>query len=345
MSDVLAIENLSVSFQTDDGKIKAVEQLDLNVKKGETLGLVGESGCGKSVSAMSVLRLIPRPPGIVESGRILFDGMDTLTCSVEQLRRIRGRRISMIFQEPMTALSPLHPVGDQLVETLQMHIRLPHKTMKEMAKQWLGRVGIPEPEEKMKALPHQLSGGMRQRVMIAMALLLEPELVIADEPTTALDVTIQAQVLDLMRDMIGRKTSLLLITHDMGVIWEMCSRVAVMYASELVEESSRDECFMKPLHPYTEALLESVPGNAGWGKPLQAIEGNVPSSLEYPQGCRFADRCPYAFDRCFKEHPDMVEINGRKARCFLARQRACLDKGCAPQGKNQTKKSKIDEKK
>jgi peptide/nickel transport system ATP-binding protein/oligopeptide transport system ATP-binding protein len=222
----------------------------------------------------------------------------------------------MIFQEPMTALSPLHRIGKQLVETQRTHCRVSAAEAWRQGRDWLARVGIPDPDERMYAYPHQLSGGMRQRVMIAMALMLEPELIIADEPTTALDVTIQAQVFDLIREMKQRRTSVLLITHDMGVIWEMCDRVAVMYASEIVEVGERDTLFGNPLHPYTEALLSSIPSLNGPRGTLASIDGQVPSPLNYPAGCRFRDRCTFAFDRC-AEHPPLYDADGRRVRCFL----------------------------
>jgi len=317
MNDLLLIENLSVAFDTDEGCVEAVDDISLSIRKGETLGLVGESGCGKSVSAMSILRLIPSPPGRITNGRILFDNEDLLKLPIQQLRKVRGQAIGMIFQEPMTALSPLLRVGHQMVEALRFHREIAHKEAWAFSMEWLGKVGIPDPAEQMYAYPYQLSGGMRQRVMIATALMLEPRLLIADEPTTALDVTIQAQILDLIRAMKKKDTSVLLITHDMGVIWEMCDRVAVMYAGEIVETGNVKELFNHPLHPYTEALLKSIPSLSKEADRLQTIEGQVPSPLNYPPGCRFAGRCPYVFEKCTKAHPKLSQQDGRDVRCFL----------------------------
>ena len=315
---LLEIRDLSVTFRTDEGVAHAVSGVSLDIRRGEVLGLVGESGCGKSVTAMSILRLIPSPPGEVSSGLIMFHDHDLLRMPIAELRTIRGDAISMIFQEPMDALSPLHSVGAQLVEALRFHRRLTPAKARQEACDWLRRVGIPGPEERMRAYPHELSGGMRQRVMIAMAMMLRPELLIADEPTTALDVTIQAQIFDLIRGMKDEHTSVLLITHDMGVVWEMCSRVAVMYAAELVEIGTTDEIFAHPHHPYTRALLESIPSNTSRGNVLPAIGGEVPSALNYPMGCHFRERCRYAFDRCAREHPAFYRHGDRACRCFLA---------------------------
>ena len=328
METLLNIRDLSVSFKTDEGIVRAVDDVSLAVNKGEVLGLVGESGCGKSVTSLSILRLLPSPPGNIDSGEITFDNKDLLSLSIEQLRRIRGKSISMIFQEPMTALSPLHCIGSQLVETLQFHTNINTRKAWQIGEEWLYKTGIGDPEKNMYAYPFQLSGGMCQRVMIAMALMLDPKLIIADEPTTALDVTIQAQVFDLMREMKKRDTSLLLITHNMGIIWEMCDRVAVMYASEIVEVGTVTGIFKKPLHPYTEALLNSIPLISVKSKKFESIPGQVPSPLNYPKGCRFQDRCKYTFDRCRREHPVLYNIDGNRARCFLVE----------PQGKKTDKK-------
>jgi oligopeptide/dipeptide ABC transporter ATP-binding protein len=316
-SALLEIRDLSVCFDTDEGVVQAVDHVSLRVNRGEALGIVGESGCGKSVTALSILRLIPRPPGRITSGEILFHGSDLLKLPVPAMRDIRGRAISMIFQEPMTALSPLHRIGAQLAETLQFHRSIPSDEAWKSGEDWLRKVGIPDPEERMYAYPHQISGGMSQRVMIAMALMLQPELVIADEPTTALDVTIQAQVFDLMRAMRTQDTALLLITHNMGVVWEMCTRLVIMYASEVVEVGTRDEIFGRPLHPYTEALIRSIPRLGADAVRLDTIPGQVPSPQSYPVGCRFRDRCPYAFARCVREHPPLYPLGERQTRCFL----------------------------
>ncbi len=324
MEPLLDIQNLTVSFETDEGRVAAVNNVSLQVGKGEVVGLVGESGCGKSVTAMSILRLIPSPPGSIDGGSIRFQRhdllleLDLLQLPPDELRGIRGSAISMIFQEPMTALSPLHRVGAQLTEALQLHQALKRRDAWQTAQEWLTKVGIPDAADRMYAYPHELSGGMRQRVMIAMALMLDPALIIADEPTTALDVTIQAQIFDLIRDMRKQDTSMLLITHDMGVIWEMCSRVAVMYASEIVETGSVEQVFNDPIHPYTKALLAVIPGKAKPGEALPAIPGQVASPLAYPKGCHFQDRCRYAFKRCCSEHPPLYCHGQRTVRCFLA---------------------------
>ena len=320
-SELLQIRDLSVSFDTDDGAVQAVDNVSLDIARGEALGLVGESGCGKSVTALSILRLVPSPPGRIESGRILFEGEDLLALPIARLREFRGSMVGMIFQEPMTALSPLHRVGRQLCEVLRLHRDIGRTEAWRQGTAWLTKVGMPDAGERMFAYPHQLSGGMRQRVMIAMALILGPSLVIADEPTTALDVTIQAQVFDLLRARIAQQASLLLITHDMGVIWEMCSRVAVMYASEIVETGTVHEIFEDARHPYAQALLASIPALSHHKGRLPTIEGQVPSPLAYPEGCRFRDRCPHAFERCRDEHPVLFEQGPRRrARCFLAEQ-------------------------
>ncbi len=318
---LLDIRNLTVVFDTDEGCLTAVEEVSLQLHHGEVLGLVGESGCGKSVTAMSIPRLIPSPPGRRCSGRILLEGRDLTVLSPMELRHVRGRRIGVIFQDPMSALSPLHRVGRQMLETLRLHRRLSAADARHTAMEWLRKTGIPNPEENFHAYPYQLSGGMRQRIMIAMALMLEPALVIADEPTTALDVTVQAQIFDLMRTLRSRDTAILLITHDMGVIWEMCDRVAVMYAARIVEEGTVNEVFHHPGHPYTEGLLRSMPALAapGAGR-LPTIPGQVPSPLQYPNGCRFRERCPYAMQRCGLAVPPSFGLpggTGRTAACFL----------------------------
>jgi len=313
---ILKVQDLTVSFKTDEGIVRAVDRVSFDVFPGDVLGIVGESGCGKSVTAMSLLRLIPQPPGKIERGRVWFEGRDLLSLPVTGLRAIRGARISMIFQEPMTALSPLHRIGRQLVETQQFHRDIDRNTAWNIGVEWLKKVGIPDAADRMHAYPYELSGGMRQRVMIAMALMLEPKLIIADEPTTALDVTIQAQILSLLRELKNRDTSIMLITHNLGVVWEMCNRMLVMYASEIVESGTVEEIFQYPSHPYTRALLKANPALAGKGGRLATIPGQVPSPIHYPTGCRFRDRCAYAFDRCTLEKPGL--INGARAsRCWL----------------------------
>lgn len=316
MTPLLSIKNLSVQFHTDEGPVTAVDRVSLDIRAGQTWGLVGESGSGKSVTALSLLRLLPAPPAHITADAVLFQGVDLLHMPIEQLRSLRGAQISVIFQEPMTALSPLHRIGDQLIEALRFHRRISRRSARETAASWLAKVGIPDPEMRMNAYPHELSGGMRQRVMIAMALLLEPRLIIADEPTTALDVTIQAQILELIRSMLQADTSLLLITHDMGVIREMCSHVAVMYAGEIVESATTNELFNNPLHPYTQALLASIPSLHRGKSRLPTIEGQVPSPKNLPCGCRFAARCPARFDRCEREHPESSDLYGRRVACL-----------------------------
>jgi len=315
---LLAVRDLSVAFATDEGELVAVDGVSFSIRRGEVVGLVGESGCGKSVTAMSIPRLVPMPPGRFLGGSIEFLGRDLLAMPIDGLRELRGAEIGVVFQEPMTALSPLHKIGRQMVETIQLHERVSKRAAWERAVQWLARVGIPDPAERMLAYPFELSGGMRQRAMIAMAMILGPSLLIADEPTTALDVTIQAQVLELMRDMRGADTGMLLITHDMGVIWEMCDRVLVMYASRLVEDGPAKEIFSRPLHPYTEALLKSMPVLSVGQDRLPAIPGQVPALDALPPGCHFADRCPYVMDRCRSVSPRLLETEpGHRCACFL----------------------------
>ncbi len=315
---ILDINDLTVTFETDEGVFNAVDQVSLNIGKGEIVGLVGESGCGKTVTALSITRLIPSPPGRIANGKILFNAKDLLQLDIKEMRRIRGREISMIFQEPSAALSPLHRIGHQMVETIRMHQKISKKEAWELSGQWLGKVGISDAKERMFALPHQLSGGMQQRVMISMAMMTEPNLLIADEPTTALDVTIQMQIFELIRAMKSKDVSILIITHDMGVIWEMCDRVVVMYASGIVEEGLRNDIFSSPAHPYTKGLLNSIPKLGCSEKRLKAVAGYVPSPYNYPKGCHFADRCEFAFKRCREEKPALKDIgNHRKAACFL----------------------------
>ncbi len=317
---LLEIKDLTVQFDTEVGPLTAVNGVSLSVHEGEVLGVVGESGCGKSVTAMSILRLIPRPPGRFVNGEIVFKGRDLLSVPINELRQIRGKDIGMIFQEPMTALSPLKRVGRQMVESLRLHDSDLSKTQAwDTAIRWLDSVGIPEPAERMHNYPFQLSGGMRQRVMIAMALMLHPALIIADEPTTALDVTIQAQVFDLITGMKADDTAMLLITHDMGVIWELCDRVIVMYASRIVEEGSKEYLFREPRHPYTRGLLRAMPQLDADVEHLEAIEGQVPSPLDYPPGCHFYERCPLAIERCRTAEPPLEQMaDGRLVACFRA---------------------------
>ncbi len=316
---LLSVRSLSVSFSTDEGRFTAADDVCFEVERGESLGLVGESGCGKSVTALALTRLIPSPPGSIDRGSVFFEGSDILKMPPAELRRIRGSSISMIFQEPLSALSPLHRIGRQLVEAVLLHRKVSKKEAWEFSERWLRRVGIPDAAEHMHSYPFQLSGGMQQRVMIAMALMLDPYLIIADEPTTALDVTTQAQIFDLLHSLKRKYSSLLLITHDMGVVWEMCERVMVMYASRIVEKGSREDVFNSPAHPYTRGLLEAIPGLSRGRQRLKDIPGQVPSPFEYPRGCSFQDRCRYVFDRCRKEKPPFYDAEGRghKAACFL----------------------------
>lgn len=318
MTPLLELKNLTVTFETDDGSLKAVDRVSFHLDPGEVVGLVGESGCGKSVTALSILKLIPSPPGMVSADSIQFKGLDLIQMPPEGMRAIRGKAISMIFQEPMAALSPLHRIGQQMVEALTVHDQMSKHDARDYAREWLEKVRIPDPEQRMSAYPFHLSGGMQQRVMIAMALMMNPDLLIADEPTTALDVTIQAQVFDLIREMKHRHTSILLITHDMGVIWEMCDRVIVMYASRVIEEAGQADIFANPAHPYTQGLLRSIPKLSEKGQRLETISGQVPSALSYPSGCHFRNRCPHAFDRCEKDEPPLFHVkSGHRAACFL----------------------------
>ena len=313
---MLSVRDLTVQFDTDDGRLQAATHVSFDVATGGTLGLVGESGCGKSVSAMSIPRLIPQPPGHIVSGEILLDGVDLLKLPIAEMRNVRGRDIGVIFQEPMRALSPLHRIGDQLAEVVELHEHVSKHDLYARCLDWLKKVGIPDAEKRMEAFPFELSGGMRQRVMIAMALIMQPKLIIADEPTTALDVTIQAQILDLLKGIKAKDSSLLLITHDMGVIWEMCDEMVVMYASRVVESGPVKELFKEPRHPYTEGLLKSIPGLAGHTERLPHIPGQVPSLMHLPKGCSFADRCPYATARCREEQPELKTDGKRRLACF-----------------------------
>ena len=308
---MLHVKDLTIQFQTDDGILTAANGVSFSLHEGETLGLVGESGCGKSVTAMAIPRLVPQPPGRIVTGQILLDGTDLLKLPDRELRQRRGRDIGVIFQEPMTALSPLHRIGDQLAETIRLHEPDTSRSQaRQRALQWLRNVGIPAPEARLDAFPFELSGGMRQRVMIAQALILKPRLIIADEPTTALDVTIQAQILDLMRQMRGQHAALLLITHDMGVVWDACDRMVVMYASRIVESGPVRDVFRTPRHPYTRGLMDAIPALARQARRLPHIPGQVPSLLHLPTGCAFAERCPYADDTCRTAPPTLAPTPG-----------------------------------
>jgi oligopeptide/dipeptide ABC transporter ATP-binding protein len=322
MAELLSIENLRTWFYTEAGIARAVDGVSFRIDAGETVGLVGESGCGKSVTALSILRLIGSPGRIEPGSSIKFEGKELMQLGNEEMRRIRGNRIAMIFQEPMTALNPVFTVGDQIAEVARVHERAPKKAAWSKAVEMLELVGIPSPAERAKDYPHQLSGGMRQRVMIAMALVMKPALVIADEPTTALDVTIQAQILDLLRDLQTRfGTSILLITHDMGVVAETVSRVIVMYGGEVVEEAPVATIFAAPHHPYTEGLLGAMPRVGQERERLQTIPGTVPPPTAWPAGCRFHDRCMYAWERNAHEHPPLYDLaGGHFSRCHLAQE-------------------------
>lgn len=312
------IRDLATYFYTDDGIVKSVDGVSFDILKGETLGLVGESGCGKSVTALSILRLIPEPPGKIVQGQIIFEGKDLVKLPLPEMREIRGNRIGMIFQEPMTSLNPVYTVGDQIQESISLHLGKNYYEARDLTIEMLKRVGIPSSEKRVDEYPHQMSGGMKQRVMIAMALVCNPKLLIADEPTTALDVTIQAQVLDLLRSLqMQSGMSILLITHDLGVVAEMAHRVVVMYASKIVEMASVEELFGHPVHPYTVGLFESLPSVAGSSKTLKPIPGVVPNPLEFPPGCKFHPRCSNAFDRCHVEEPTLEEVSpGHYSACW-----------------------------
>jgi peptide/nickel transport system ATP-binding protein len=311
---LLRLEGLRTHFKTDDGIARAVDGVDYAILPGETLGVVGESGSGKSVTALSIMQLLPSPPAMYVGGRILFRGEDLLRKGAAELRRIRGNDIAMIFQEPMTALNPVFTVGDQIMETVRLHRGYDAERARVHAIEMLDRVGIPAPKQRVDEYPHQLSGGMRQRVMIAIAMSCDPALLIADEPTTALDVTIQAQILDLIRELQETQgTSVLLITHDLGVVAEMAHHVAVMYAGKVVEYASAVDLFETPRHPYTIGLFRSLPELARPGERLATIPGVVPSATRFPSGCRFRTRCPLAADVCAAEEPPLVPITAGSA--------------------------------
>ena len=317
---LLELENLRTYFYTDTGIARSVDGVSFHVGAGETVGVVGESGCGKSVTALSILRLVRAPGRIEAASAIRFEGQDLLTLGEREMQNVRGNRIAMVFQEPMTALNPVFTVGDQIAEVARIHAGMSRRDAWQKAIEMLRLVGIPAPEQRASEYPHQLSGGMRQRVVIAMALVMNPALIIADEPTTALDVTIQAQILELMADLTRRLgTSILLITHDLGVVAENCTRVIVMYAGEVVEESTTPELFAHAHHPYTEGLLGAMPRVGGTSERLATIPGTVPPPTAWPDGCRFRDRCPYAWERCAVEHPPLYQIGvGHISRCHLA---------------------------
>lgn len=317
---ILDIKNLRTGFDTDDGSVVAVDDVSFQLRKGETLGIVGESGCGKSVTSLSIMRLIPMPPGKNLGGQVLYNGTDLLKLSDAEMRKIRGNEISMIFQEPMTSLNPVFTVGDQIGETVALHQNLPKEKVRKKAIEMLDLVGIPEPHIRVDNYPHELSGGMRQRVMIAIALSCNPNILIADEPTTALDVTIQAQILELINQLqkdLG--TAVIMITHDLGVVAEVCDEVAVMYAGRIIEYGGVEDIFYRPRHQYTRGLLDSIPDFESGKKlkHLNTIPGMVPSLFNLPQGCRFADRCSAAKPDCKDNYPDLTHFEGiHKAACY-----------------------------
>jgi len=325
MSDnevLLSAEGVSTHFFTEEGVARAVQGVSFSIKKGKTFALVGESGCGKSVTALSIMRLIPDPPGKIVGGKIMFRGRSLLELSERQMRSVRGNRIAMIFQEPMTSLNPVYTVGNQIVEAIKLHQRKSTSEAWTDAVETLRKVGIADPDRRVIEYPHQMSGGMRQRIMIAMAVSCEPALLIADEPTTALDVTIQAQILDLLDELqTQNEMSILLITHDLGVVAERADDVAVMYASRIVEVAESQSLFAKPLHPYTQGLLESLPRLDFVGKRLQTISGTVPEPLHFPTGCKFHPRCPIGCSdkRCQTVEPGLREVQpGRCVACWYA---------------------------
>ncbi len=312
--NLIEVRDLRTHFYTEEGVARAVDGVSWSLKRGRTLALVGESGCGKSVTALSIMRLVPDPPGRIVGGQVLFEGRDLLAASAKEMRRIRGNRIAMIFQEPMTSLNPVYTIGDQIVEAIELHQSLRGRQAWDLATEMLRQVGIPAPKQRVNEYPHQMSGGMRQRVMIAMALSCHPSLLIADEPTTALDVTIQAQILDLLRSLqAARDMSVLLITHDLGVVAEMADEVCVMYASRLVERAEAKELFGNPLHPYTQGLFRSIPRLGQARGRLDVIPGNVPNPLEFPAGCKFHPRCPLGSEdaACQTQDPELKELEPR----------------------------------
>ena len=307
---LLEVKNLKTYFQTEEGIAKAVDGIDFSVEKGEIIGFVGESGCGKSVTALSIIKLLQEPQGKIIEGEILFNGTDLVQLSEKEMQKVRGNKIGMVFQEPMTSLNPAYTCGNQISEVLILHKGLSKKDALNKTIQLLKKVGIASPEQRFSEYPHQLSGGMRQRVMIAMALACEPDLLIADEPTTALDVTVQAQILELIKSLQSENNmGVILVTHDLGVVAETADRIAVMYASKIAEQGTVTEIFDNPKHPYTKALLASMPDIKEKKKRLNTIEGTVPSSTEYPSGCHFCTRCNIAEKKCSNEEPPFVKLS------------------------------------
>jgi peptide/nickel transport system ATP-binding protein/oligopeptide transport system ATP-binding protein len=323
MDNLLNITGLKTYFYTYEGVVKAVNGVNLELRKGQTLGLVGESGCGKSVTALSIMGLIPNPPGKIVEGEILFDGVDLATLSEKEMRKIRGKKISMIFQEPMTSLDPMFTIGQEIIEVLKLHQGIEKDVARQKAIELLRTVGFSDPEERIDVYPHELSGGMRQRAMIAMALACNPSLLIADEPTTALDVTIQAQILKLINDLKEQfETSVILITHDLGVIAQSCDIVALMYAGYVVEKTNVDTFFREPLHPYAKGLMKSIPRLDVDKKQLDIIKGMVPNLFQIPSGCPFHPRCEYCYKKCTEELPELKEVKqGHYVRCWYVEER------------------------
>lgn len=317
MSKLLEIKDLTIQYATEDEIVSAVNSLEIELEEGETIGLVGETGAGKTTTALGIMGLVPNPPGKILSGKITFEGKDLLTLSEDEMRMIRGNKISMIFQDPMTSLNPVMTVGEQIAEVIEIHEQLGKEKSFEKAKEMLELVGIPG--ARANDFPHQFSGGMKQRVVIAIALACNPKLLIADEPTTALDVTIQAQVLDLMNDLKEKfKTAMILITHDLGVVAQVCDKVAIMYAGEIVEAGSLIDVFENPKHPYTYGLFGSIPSLDEECDRLKPIQGLMPDPTNLPSGCKFHPRCPHATELCSKEQPRVIEIEkGHKVRCLI----------------------------
>ena len=313
---LLAVENLSISFPGEAGPVRVVDRVSLSIAQGETLALVGESGSGKSMTALATMRLVPKPGRIEPGTRIAFEGRNLLSLSVPDMRAVRGAGIGMIFQEPMTSLNPVTTVGEQVLEAIELHTKLPRAQARSRVIELFGLVGIPDARRRFGAYPHQLSGGLKQRVMIAMAMAMRPRLLIADEPTTALDATIRAQILELLRDLSAKTgTAVLLITHDFGVVNEVADRVAVMYAGEIVEEGTRAELLGRPRHPYTQGLLRSIPKAEARGHRLEEIKGAVPRPGHWPTGCRFHPRCPHAFAPCPDTEPKRTTVSATQAAC------------------------------
>ncbi len=319
MSELLSVEELHVSFESDEGTARAVRGVSFSVAPQKTLGIVGESGCGKSVSALTTLRLIPQPPGRIGPGSIRFGQKDILTLPESQMRAIRGKDISMIFQDPMTSLNPVYTCGSQIEEVLRLHKGATKAEAEEQAIEMLEKVGIPDGRRSYQSFPHQMSGGMRQRVMIAMALCCNPQLLIADEPTTALDVTVQAKILDLLQQLQeSLEMSMIIISHDLGIVSDLAHEILVMYAGEAAEQAPAEELFRSPLHPYTQALLQTIPSLAGKKGRLTVIPGEVPNPLHIPDGCPFHPRCPKVMERCKTEHPPLYRAGtSHPVRCFL----------------------------